>query len=71
MGVLSTSMSDESQIKCPNCGGSGEIATNEWTLDEYSEPECYESCNPCGFCNATGFVDENDEHYQLYLLDQL
>ena len=44
------------QMKCPDCGGTGELRFDSENINENFEVEKQTIITPCERCNGTGFV---------------
>ncbi len=44
------------QMRCPDCGGTGELRIDSENINEHFEVEKQTVITPCPHCNATGFL---------------
>lgn len=44
------------QMKCPDCGGTGELRIDSENINEHFEVEKQTVIAPCARCDGTGFV---------------
>ncbi len=45
-----------SQVRCPDCGGTGELRIDSENINENFEVEKQTVISPCARCGGTGFV---------------
>lgn len=44
------------QMRCPDCGGTGELRFDSENINEHFEVEKQVVITPCARCNGTGFA---------------